>query len=197
MSGGSPPPNYLLSDICSLPGEISFGFPPAPVDHNHWLLHSAANHVGGNVSCWGAKEWELAARYLAAALEISARRQRLHAVLLQPSSRRPRGRPRKGLSLSNLLGMNQPKPRRKPGRPRTNTDEFWQQVYELFNSYRDELAQKHNNRRITDIAAISFGTKWYARQQGYSQAWVRKMIPKFQRLYSESKKRIRKLHEKP
>lgn len=197
MNGGSSPKSIRLADLVHLPWSISFGNPPTPVDGNHRLIHLAVRHVGGSVEDWGAREWELAARYLAHALEIAVTR----ALQLAESSpfmlKRPRGRPRKasrGITLNELLfDLVSSKQKHKRGRPRKITNEDWQNVYDMVNWYRYELKNKSCSARITDKAAITHLAKTVAKENGHSQEEVRRFVPKMQKMYSESKKRVGKI----
>jgi|GEM_PF-5892507 len=198
MSGGAQQQAYLLSEN-PWPGSLSFGFPPRPVERDHWLIKAAASHVGGDFQTWGVQEWELTARYLAHALEISAK-DYLNKSLAHPVTfKRGRGRPRKhaltfrNALLGDLHALNLA-PKRERGRP-PKSDEHWATVYDLFTGYREELAQRYANKRITDKEAITYATQQYAKGHGKSQQWVRGMVPKFQKQFSEAKKRVRKMPE--
>ena len=195
MSGGAQQSPYFLSDLVSLPGDISFGFPPTPVERGHWLIKITATHVGGNIEAWGMQEWELATRYLARALETSLRREIQRAQPRPDIFKRGRGRPRK-IRLNTLLALmsKDSGPKRKRGRP-SISDEDWLNIYSTVNSYREELMRKSGNTRITDKAAITFAAERVAKYRHLSNAWVRKVVPVIQKRFSESKKRVRKMQE--
>src|SRR6185312_5332673 len=185
MSGGAQQQAYLLSEN-PWPGSLSFGFPPRPVERDHWLIKAAASHVGGDFQTWGVQEWELTARYLAHALEISAK-DYLNKSLAHPVTfKRGRGRPRKhaltfrNALLGDLHALNLA-PKRERGRP-PKSDEHWATVYDLFTGYREELAQRYANKRINSTQ------RGMENLNSGSEEWCRSFKSNFRRPKSASGK---------
>jgi hypothetical protein len=204
MAGGQNQNQLTLSSLLRLPGDLSFGSPPSPVDIEHWAIKAVASHIGGNAQTWTADDWQLAARYLARALEFSTARERplpLHNFqATSPHVKRKRGSPPKNSlerfaasrRLSDLVNSVKPKPKRQRGRP-PFPEEFWLSMYDLFTSARTNLSENIKGGRITDKEVITRVLTRYASSRNKPPRWVRAMVPRFQKLYSEAKKRVRKI----
>ena len=174
-----------------------YSFPSAPVERNHPLIQLAAQYVGGDTEHWGVQEWELASRYLARALETATIISLQLAESFDFIRKKPRGRPRKGKRLCDLLGLGDPKTKPRRGRPLKWTDEDWLNLNEVVNSCRQALTRKNRGKRVTDKMAVTFAVALVATEEGRSQSWIRRAVPEFQKLYSESKRRVRKIRENP
>lgn len=176
------------------PYNVPLGLLAQPSRQDDWLIKLAALHVGGEFENWGKEEWQKTACYLAGALDILARMDsnKGQELMLRPP-KRPVGRPAKArisrLTLGLLGGNQTPKSR---GRPRKISEEFWKRTYEVVEHCRAELIEQSPNRRVKDIDSIRALVHSMQKSRRESDSWVRRTIPKVQKLYSEAKRRVRK-----
>lgn len=177
------------------PYNVPLGFLAQPSRQDDWLIKLAAVHVGGDIETWGKEEWQKAACYLAGALDILARMDSNKGQeLIKRPPKRPVGRPAKArisrLTLGLLGGGHVPKSR---GRPRKISEEFWKRTYEVVELCRAELIEQSPSGRVTDIDSIRALVRRIQKSRRESESWVRRTVPKVQKLYSEAKRRVGKI----
>lgn len=203
MSGGAVLPGSLFYPQNPLgnPTNIPLGPLTPPAQDNSLSMQLVAARFNIPHADWGMSEWELAARYLAHALDKLAESEQAKSnsllVMQLANYKRPRGRPRKGFpkTLGEALRGNPTQDQtRRPGRPRKRD---FQKIIMLVDWARQEFVEANPGVRATDVAVLRHRLAIVAKDIGKSERWIREKLPKLQKDYSEAKRVIGKLNEKP